>query len=255
MLIVISPAKTLDFENQSVTEQFSQPDFLKESKKINASLKKLSKSDIGNLMNISEKLAGLNYQRFKKWKPPFDPNNAKQSLLAFKGGVYLGLDAESFREADFTFAQSHLRILSGLYGILKPLDLIQPYRLEMGTKFAVNGSKNLYDFWKEKLTPKLQKAIKESGSDTLINLASNEYFKAIDTKKLDAQIITPIFKENKNGKYKVISFLAKKARGMMSAFIIKNKITNPEDIKGFDVGDYVFNPEMSSDTEWVFRRG
>ena len=258
MKIVISPAKTLDFETPAKTEVFSQPDYLDHSQQLINELKELSQADVATLMKLSDKLAALNVARFGSWSQPFQPDNAKQALLAFKGDVYTGLDAESFSEQDFDFAQNHLRILSGLYGLLRPLDLIQPYRLEMGTKFANSKGKDLYQFWGNQLTEALNQEFaqeeKEQGKAVLVNLASNEYFKAVKAKELNARIITPVFKDWKNGQYKMISFYAKKARGLMSAYIIQNQLTEPEQLKGFDLEGYYFSEEQSKGDQWCFLR-
>ena len=253
MLVILSPAKSLDFETKPVTEKYSQPSFLKEARKINRELKKLSPKDLSALMDISDSLGELNFRRNKKWKTPFTPENAKQAVLAFTGDVYQGLEAWKFSEEEMEVAQEKLRILSGLYGLLKPLDLIQAYRLEMGTRFAVNGSEDLYGFWQDKITKTINKEIKQAGGP-LINLASNEYFKAVDTKKVKAEIISPAFKDLKDGEYKIISFFAKKARGLMSRFIIQNNISNPEDLKAFDLEGYYFNNNLSKGKDWVFTR-
>lgn len=255
MIVVISPAKTLDFETASATEQHTNPLFLDESERIIKKLKSLSKKKIKELMNISDQLADLNKERYSNWDREFSKENAKQAVLAFKGDVYVGLAAESFSEEDFGFAQEHLRILSGLHGVLKPLDLIQPYRLEMGTKLPVGRRKDLYHFWDNKVTDVLNEEFGQKESPTLINLASNEYFKVVQKKGLKAEIITPVFKDFKGTDYKVISFFAKKARGMMSAYIIKNKLTNPEELKTFDTDGYSFNVNLSEGNEWVFTRG
>ncbi len=254
MLMVISPAKTLDFETPAKTKVSTQPDFLDQSQLLIDQLRELSPSDISGLMSISDKLGNLNFDRFLNWHTPFDVDNAKQAVLAFKGDVYTGLDAESFNSKDFKFAQKHLRILSGLYGLLRPLDYIQPYRLEMGTKFANEGGDNLYQFWGEQITDAMNAQLKKSNSEVLLNLASNEYFKSIQQKNINADIITPVFKDLKNGKYKIISFYAKKARGLMSAYVIKNQLTDVEDIKQFDTDGYRYNAAMSSAREWVFTR-
>lgn len=254
MKLVISPAKTLDFETTPVTNTHSDPSFLDNSQLLINELKELSQADVATLMKLSDKLAALNVARFGSWKTPFTPDNAKQAILAFKGDVYTGLDAESFSEDDFNFAQHHLRILSGLYGLLKPLDLIQPYRLEMGTKFANSRGKNLYEFWDMQLTDALNEEFTEEKEPVLINLASNEYFKAIKVKQLQAEIITPIFKDWKNGQYKMISFYAKKARGLMAAYIIQNRLSDPEQLKNFDTDGYYFSEEQSKGNEWVFLR-
>lgn len=253
MLTVISPAKTLDFETLATTEKYSQPVFLKQSQQLIDSLKKLSVQDVASLMSISDKLAGLNVARYQEWQTPFTPDNAKQAVLAFKGDVYTGLDADTLDQKELDFAQDHLRILSGLYGVLKPLDLMQAYRLEMGTKFAVKNAKDLYGFWGSQIREALaaDPAFKDK---KLINLASNEYFKAVDAKQLDATIITPVFKDWKNGQYKMISFYAKKARGLMSRFIIDKKINKPEALKDFDYDGYRYSDDMTKGNDWVFIR-
>ena len=211
-------------------------------------------AEVSSLMKISDKLGTLNYLRFNEWKPPFNLNNAKQALLAFKGDVYTGIEAETFSNQDLKFAQKHLRILSGLYGVLKPLDLMQAYRLEMGTQFENKQGKDLYEFWGGKLTDQVNKDLKAAKSKVLINLASNEYFKSLQAEDIDAEIIVPVFKDFKNGKYKIISFYAKKARGLMSAYIIKNRLKKPEDIKAFDVDGYKYSKSESSGNNWVFLR-
>jgi hypothetical protein len=254
MLVVISPAKTLDFDSAPIIRKSSQPLFLDDSQVLIGQLQKMAPHDLSSLMSISDKLGELNYDRYQAWSRPFSLDNAKQALLAFKGDVYTGLNPEQFSQEDFAFAQSHLCILSGLYGALRPLDLIQPYRLEMGTRLANGRGANLYEFWGDKITDSINRAVKKSGSEVLINLASNEYFKAVKPHGLRCDVITPVFKENKGGKYKVVSFLAKKARGMMTAYIIRNRLDLPQDIKAFNEGDYVFNAEMSSAREWVFTR-
>ncbi|MCX4027820.1 peroxide stress protein YaaA [Endozoicomonas sp. SM1973] len=253
MLAVISPAKTLDFETPPTTPTYTQPELLKHSEVLIKILRQYSPDQLAQLMKLSDKLAGLNAARFNNWHLPFTPNNAKQAVLAFKGDVYTGLEAESFTEKQFEFAQQHLRILSGLYGLLKPLDLIQPYRLEMGTKLENTNGKDLYQFWGEQITQQLSSQLADV-KGPLINLASNEYFKSIKPKLLDTDIITPVFKDWKNGQYKVISFLAKKARGMMVNYLVKNKIKNPEKLKQFDLAGYQYQPDLSSAKEWVFTR-
>lgn len=254
MIIVISPAKTLDFETPSPTSLATECDFTDDSQKLISTLKNYTYQEIGDMMGISEKLAVLNYNRFQEWELPFDQNKTKQALLAFKGDVYEGIDATSFKEEDFETTNHYLRILSGLYGILKPFDMILPYRLEMGTKLENERGENLYKFWGSQLTDKLNEDLATSGK-VLINLASNEYFKSLQKKNIDAEIITPIFKDEKNGKYKVISFYAKKARGMMTRYIIQNKLTKPEELKNFNGGGYSFNPDLSvKKNEWVFTR-
>ena len=254
MLVVISPAKSLNFKTKPNTNQHTQPDFLNEAQRINAQLKKLKADDLIKMQGISQKLANLNVDRNLLWKTPFSPDNAKQAILAFNGDVYDGINASTFSEEEFKIAQEKIRILSGLYGILKPLDLMQAYRLEMGTKLSFGKYENLYQFWQQKITTTINNELKEKG-DVLINLASQEYFKAIDAKRLKAEIITPEFKDNKDGKYKMISFFAKKARGLMCRFIVQNNISNPEELKAFDLEGYYFNNQLSKENNWVFTRG
>ncbi|MBJ2109099.1 MULTISPECIES: peroxide stress protein YaaA [Proteus] len=254
MLITISPAKTLDFESPLATTHFTQPELLKYSQQLIEECRKLSSSDIASLMKISDKLAGLNAARFGEWQPNFTPENARQAILAFKGDVYTGMQAELFSEDDFQFAQQHLRMLSGLYGVLRPLDLMQPYRLEMGIKLKNNKGSDLYQFWGNTITEALNKALEQQGDNILINLASDEYFKSVNPKKLNAEIVKPVFLDEKNGKYKVISFYAKKARGLMSRFIIQEKLTNKAQLKEFDLEDYQFNSAESEGNTLVFKR-
>jgi cytoplasmic iron level regulating protein YaaA (DUF328/UPF0246 family) len=254
MLIVISPAKTLDYETPPVTQVHTKPDFLKQSKLLINNLRNYSALDLAELMQLSMKLAELNFARYHDWKTPFTPNNAKQAVLAMKGDVYTGLDAETLCEEDLVFAQEHLRILSGLYGVLRPLDLMQPYRLEMGTRLPNDKGKDLYAFWGDSITQALNKTLVKQGDKVLINLASNEYFKSVKPKLVKGRIITPQFKEQKNGGYKMIGFYAKKARGLMSRYIIENRLTDPEAIKDFDVEDYAYNAALSTGDKWVFSR-
>jgi hypothetical protein len=254
MIIVISPAKSL-YENCPVhVERYTEIDFLPEAEKIVSVLKKKTPAQLASLMDISPKLAELNFQRFQAWTPVFTPENSRPAVLMFNGDVYQGLKAETFTENDFEIAQQKLRILSGVYGLLKPLDRIQPYRLEMGTNLPVARKRNLYELWKAKITAKLNEELAQHDQKLLINLASNEYFGAIDTKKLKARIITPAFKEHKNGKYQMVSFFAKRARGLMSRFIIQNRITDPEEMKAFDLEGYYYNNELSKGDNWVFTR-
>ncbi len=253
MLMIISPAKTLDYESPLATETYTQPDYLDDACELIDQLKELEPHQVSNLMSISDKLGQLNAERFRDWHTPFTPDNARQAILAFKGDVYTGLDAESFNEDDFAFAQKHLRMLSGLYGLLKPLDLMQPYRLEMGTKFENRRGKDLYAFWGSKLTDTLNRQLAED-DQVLVNLASNEYFKSVQTKKLDGRLVTPQFKDWKNGKYKIISFYAKKARGLMCRYAIQNRITQADDLKGFNLEGYYFSEEQSDNNNWVFLR-
>jgi cytoplasmic iron level regulating protein YaaA (DUF328/UPF0246 family) len=254
MLIVISPAKKLDYSTSTTGARYSQPGLLDHSSELLTGLKKLSPQDVCGLMGLSDSLGALNYERFQAWSRPFDENNAKPAILAFKGDVYQGLDAESMTSKQLDWAQGHLRILSGLYGLLRPLDLMQPYRLEMGTKFANERGKDLYQFWGDIITGEINTALAATGSPVLLNLASNEYFKSVQQKNIDGRIITPVFMDKKGDKYKIVSFYAKKARGLMSAFIIKNKITAVEGIKKFDVDGYVYNDAMSEGDSWVFTR-
>ncbi|PVV08741.1 MAG: hypothetical protein B6D77_11295 [gamma proteobacterium symbiont of Ctena orbiculata] len=255
MLITISPAKTLDYETPPVTTTHSKPAFLKQSRQLVNNLRDYSALDLAELMKLSMKLSELNFDRFHSWKTPFTLKNAKQAALAMKGDVYTGLDAETLDEAGFNFAQQHLRILSGLYGVLRPLDLIQPYRLEMGTKLANERGKDLYAFWGEQITQALNKDLKAQGDEVLVNLASNEYFKAIKPKSIKGRIITPQFKEKKNGSYRMISVFAKRARGEMSRYIIDNQLQDPKDIQGFKQDGYRFNKRLSKEDQWVFTRG
>ncbi|GAB2803541.1 peroxide stress protein YaaA [Halomonas shantousis] len=254
MLSIISPAKTLDFETPATTTTHTQPDYLERSAQLVDILRDYSPQRLSELMGISDKLAGLNAARFTEWAPPFTLQNAKPAIQAFQGDVYTGLEAATFSEEDNAFAQRHLRILSGLYGLLRPLDLIQPYRLEMGTRLANAKGKDLYAFWRETLTEELDKAVAHSGTPALINLASNEYFKAIDTRRLSAPIITPVFKDEKNGQFKIISFYAKKARGLMSAWLIRERIDTPEALTEFTAAGYRHNAAMSQGNTLVFTR-
>jgi cytoplasmic iron level regulating protein YaaA (DUF328/UPF0246 family) len=254
MLTLISPAKTLDFETPAVTDTHTQADFLDHSAELIDQLKEQSPEDISALMKLSAKLSELNVQRFHDWCLPFKPDNAKAAILAFKGDVYTGLNAEAFSDDDFTYGQSHLAILSGLYGLLRPLDLIQAYRLEMGTKFANSRGANLYTFWGSIITDEINKRLAATDSQILVNLASNEYFKAVKSKQLNAELITPVFKDQKNGQYKIISFYAKKARGLMAAYIIQNKIQTVEELCQFDVAGYQFVAAESDAKTLTFKR-
>ena len=254
MLTIISPAKTLDYQSPLITTTHTLPECLDSTKQLITVCKKLTSDDLAKLMSISPKLAAVNYERFQNWHPDFNLQNARQAILAFKGDVYEGLHVEDFTDSDLQFAQSHLRILSGLYGLLKPLDLIQPYRLEMGIRLKNGDNTNLYQFWGESLTNKLNEELAKSSQPTLINLASNEYFKAIQVKHLNGKIIQPIFLDKTKDDYKVISFYAKKARGLMSRFIIKNNINNCNDIKSFNLDGYQFDSNRSTELEWYFTR-
>lgn len=255
MIIVVSPAKTLDFDTPVKTENYTQPDFLADSRKLVKELRELSPEDIQGLMKVSPKIAEENFYRYLGFKTPFTPENARQAVFAFKGDVYTGLDVASWSLSDLKFAQKHLRILSGLYGLLRPLDLMQAYRLEMGTKLSNACGNNLYEFWGDRLSKALNEALDEQrGSKVVVNLASNEYFKAVDKAALQADIVTPVFRDYKNGTYKIISFFAKKARGQMAAWIIQERLKNPDELKAFDGGGYRFNAEMSQNKELVFTR-
>ncbi|MFV8984468.1 peroxide stress protein YaaA [Serratia fonticola] len=254
MLIIISPAKTLDYASPLATERFTQPELLDQSQKLIKLCRKLTPAQISGLMNISDKLAGLNAARFGEWQPDFTPDNARQALLAFKGDVYTGLQAQDFSEEDFDFAQQHLRMLSGLYGVLRPLDLMMPYRLEMGIKLENPQGKDLYSFWGDRITEKLNQALEQQGDDVVVNLASDEYFKSVKPAKLRGALIKPVFLDEKNGKYKVISFYAKKARGLMSRFIIKNRLSRREQLVDFNLEGYAFDEAASAGNELVFKR-
>ncbi|MEN8777097.1 MAG: peroxide stress protein YaaA [Polaribacter sp.] len=252
MKIIISPAKSLDFESKVPTTLHTQPRFLEESQKLNKKLKTLSKNKLSSLMSISDDLAALNYDRNQNWKIPFTKKNAKQAIYAFTGAVFQGIDVNSLHEDKIPFLQDKLRILSGLYGLLKPLDLIQPYRLEMGTKIKVGKKDNLYQFWDDALAKSLNEELKED--ELLINLASTEYFKALPKKVLKVPMITPVFKDFKNGQYKTIMTYAKMARGYMVRYIVENNIETIEDLKGFNIEGYGFSEEMSSGNNLVFTR-
>lgn len=254
MLIVVSPAKTLDYESPLVTSRFTQPELLDHSAELIARARQLSPDQIASLMKISDKLAGLNAARFAEWQPAFTPDNARQALQAFKGDVYTGLAVEDFSDEDFEFAQQHLRMLSGLYGVLRPLDLMMAYRLEMGIRLDNPRGKDLYQFWGDIITEHLNKALAAQGDEVLVNLASDEYFKSVRPKALKGRIVTPVFKDEKNGQFKIISFYAKKARGMMARHIIKNKLTSVEQLTGFNADGYYFVPEESDAATLMFKR-
>lgn len=254
MLIFLSPAKSLDYKTPPHVSTFSQPVFLDRSQTLIDQLRALSPADIANLMDLSDQLALLNFNRYAEWSQPFTPDNAKQAVLAFDGDVYDGLSAKTLSAADLDFAQQHVRILSGLYGILKPLDLMQPYRLEMGTKFANRSGKDLYAFWGETLLDAINAELDAMPRPVVVNLASEEYFKAAVGRKLKGTLIQPVFEDWKNGKYKIISFFAKKARGLMTRYAVVNRLTAPEGLKDFDSEGYAFAPEASDDKTWVFRR-
>ncbi|WP_159950670.1 peroxide stress protein YaaA [Polaribacter septentrionalilitoris] len=252
MKIIISPAKSLDFESKVPTNLHTQPRFLDQSEKLNKKLKTLSKNKLSDLMSISDDLARLNYERNQNWATPFTPENAKQAIYAFTGAVFQGIDVNSLAEEKLPLLQDRLRILSGLYGLLKPLDLIQPYRLEMGTRLKVGRRDNLYKFWDDTLAKSLNEELEDD--ELLINLASTEYFKALPKKALKAPMITPVFKDFKNGQYKTIMTYAKMARGYMVRYIVENNVETIEDLKGFNVEGYGFSEELSTETDLVFTR-
>lgn len=251
MLFVISPAKTLDFSPSPITLS-SGIDFPKETQTLVSILRKMSAKEISDFMDVSDKIGELNYERFQRFGKAFTPQNSKQALLAFKGEVYLGLETEKYANAEYEFAQKHLRILSGLYGLLRPLDLIQPYRLEMGRALANKKGKNLYEFWGDKITKALTKHFEKTESMFLVNLASQEYFAAIQPQKFKGKIIHIHFQEYRNGKLQTIAFNAKKARGLMANEIILNKITNPNDLKAFSLQNYAFKEDISTENAWFF---
>jgi len=254
MLVVISPAKSLDFESPVRIRKATQPDFLEHSARLVDNLRQLTPAQVSTLMDISPALGELNRDRFQAWHTPFDKHNARQALFAFKGDVYIGLDAPSLSPADVAFAQDHLRILSGLYGVLRPLDLIQPYRLEMGSTFKAPGNSSLYDFWGERVTAALNAELQQERVPLLVNLASIEYFKVVREKQLQARVISPVFKDFSNGQYKIVSFFAKKARGLMSAWIIRNRLKKATELLGFDVDGYRYSAKDSSAVAPVFLR-
>ncbi len=258
MIIVLSPAKALDFETPPITARFSQPDYLEEAAPLIDIMRKLSPAEIAKLMNLSDQLATLNAARYESWSPPFSSENAKQAVLAFNGDVYEGLNAPTLSEDDLVYAQAHLRILSGLYGLLKPLDLMQAYRLEMGTRLENPRGKNLYAYWGDKLTEGLNDLLdaeREPGREAvLVNLASEEYFKSVKPAKLRARVVTPVFEDWKNGKYKIISFYAKRARGLMARYAIVNRVDEVEGLEGFDLEGYRFDETASDRDRLVFRR-
>lgn len=254
MLAVISPAKKLDFETPAKDLPAGRCDLLGEAEILMERCRELTAADIASLMKLSDKLAGLNAARFGEWNTPFTTANAKHAIHSFKGDVYVGLDADTLSNDDLEFAQSHLRILSGLYGLLRPLDLMQAYRLEMGTKLDNTRGKNLYEFWGDKITDTLNTSLKAANSEILVNLASTEYFKAVKAKNVNAQIITPVFKDYKNGQYKIISFYAKKARGLMVRYMIDKRVSTPQQLEAFDYEGYQYDAEQSNDTTMVFMR-
>ena len=252
MKIIISPAKSLDFETKASTSLYSNPKFLEDSEKLNKKLKSISRKRLGELMRISPALASLNYERNQEWVPEYTLETGKQAIYAFTGEVYRGLDVSTLEEAKLPFLQENLRIISGLYGILKPLDVILPYRLEMGTKLKIGSKDNLYKFWGDKLSETLNEEMEDG--ELLVNLASNEYNKAVINKALKAKVITPVFKDFKNGQLKTIMTFAKKARGSMVRYIVDHNITAAEELKGFDTEGYRFSEDLSTNTDYVFTR-
>lgn len=255
MLILISPAKKLDYAAPPVTNQYSQPQFLDQSQLLVDQLKALGPHELGSLMHLSDKLAALNFERYAEWRQPFAPDNAKQAVLAFRGDVYAGMDADSMDADTLEYAQQHLRILSGLYGVLRPLDLMQAYRLEMGTSLQNERGKDLYAFWGDIITDQLNSDLSGLESELVVNLASNEYFKSVKKKTLDGQLVTPAFKDWKNGQYKMISFFAKKARGMMTRYLLEERIDQLAGVLDFTDGGYVYNAELTKcPQEPVFTR-
>jgi cytoplasmic iron level regulating protein YaaA (DUF328/UPF0246 family) len=254
MLILISPSKTLDFESPVTIPSGNDPEMIKQSKKLVSLLKKMKPRDLAGLMDISPKLAELNALRYSEWRYPYPAGKARPALSAFKGDVYEGLKAWELDSEQIEFADMHLRILSGLYGLLRPTDLMLGYRLEMGTSLAGKNFKYLYQFWGDKITPSVKKAIKDSGSNILVNLASEEYSKAVDLKATKARVVTPVFKEFKNSSYKFISYNGKRARGLMTRFIIDKSITNPEELRLFNYEGYEYMETLSKGDQWVFVR-
>jgi len=254
MIALLSPSKTLAWETPLATSAHTIPDFVGAATELVDVMRGFTSDKIARLMKISDNLALLNTERFDAWQPRHSPQNARPALLTFKGHVYTGLGAETFAGDDFAFAREHLRILSGLYGLLKPLDLIQPYRLEMGTRLATERGKTLYAFWGDRITQALNKTLSRQKRPALVNLASVEYFKAVDPKKISARVVTPVFKDFKNGQFKVISFYAKTARGRMASYLIRHRILDVEDLKSFCADGYRFDPVLSSQSRWVFTR-
>ena len=254
MLIVLSPAKTLDFESPIKVNKTTEPDFIPRSAELISTLRTMPPAQIASLMSISDSLAQLNVARYASWSKKFTPDNSRPAMLAFDGDVYEGLDARSLSARQLDWAQKHLRILSGLYGLLRPLDLMQPYRLEMGTRLATKRGKDLYAFWGDQITEALNEALTVAKAQALVNLASEEYFKSVKPAKLDRPVITPVFEEWKGGGYKIVSFFAKRARGLMARYAIENKLTKPEQLKDFDSEGYGFDAKASNESRWIFRR-
>lgn len=254
MLITLSPSKGQDFETASLSKKNTKPVDLKDSELLIKELRKIKSKKLREMMAISENIATLNVDRYKTFTTPFTTKNAKQAIFAFKGDVYGGLELDSFKEDDYAYAQDHLRILSGLYGCLRPLDLIQPYRLEMKTRLKNDRGENLYQFWGDRITKSINKELKKQKEPVLVNLASNEYFKSVKPKLLEGRLLNINFKETKAGKTRVVAIFAKRARGMMADYIIRNRIEKPEDLKKFKLGGYKFNKGLSDDKQWTFER-
>lgn len=254
MIITLSPSKGQDFETPTASDIHTLPDQLKDSQLLINEAKKLNSEDVSQLMDVSENISNLNVQRFQDWNSDFNTKNAKAALFAFKGDVYSGIQKDKYSDDDLAYAQNHLRILSGLYGALRPMDLIQPYRLEMKTRLKNPRGDNLYQFWGDKITQQLNESLKDQTEKVLVNLASNEYFKSVKPKILDGRILSVNFKETKDDKTRVIAIFAKKARGMMADFILRNRIEYIEDIKDFGADGYKFNQKESTDDNWVFSR-
>jgi len=254
MLIVLSPAKSLDFESPIKVNKTTEPDFIPRSAELISTLRTMPPAQIGSLMSISDSLAQLNVARYASWSKKFTADNSRPAMLAFDGDVYEGLDARSLNARQLDWAQKHLRILSGLYGLLRPLDLMQPYRLEMGTRLATKRGKDLYAFWGDQITEALNESLTVAKAQALVNLASEEYFKSVKPAKLDRPVITPVFEEWKGGGYKIVSFFAKRARGLMARYAIEHKLTKPEQLKDFDSEGYGFDAKASNEARWIFRR-
>ena len=254
MLITLSPSKGQDFETASLSKKHTKPADLKDSELLIKELRKIKSKDLQEMMSISENIATLNVDRYKTFTTPFTIKNAKQAIFAFKGDVYGGLELDSFKEDDYAYAQDHLRILSGLYGCLRPMDLIQPYRLEMKTRLKNDRGENLYQFWDDRITKSINRELKKQKEPVLVNLASNEYFKSVKPKLLEGRLLNIIFKETKAGKTRVVAIFAKRARGMMADYIIRNRIEKPEDLKKFKLGGYKFDKSLSDDKQWTFER-
>ena len=254
MLIVLSPAKTLDFESPIKVNKTTEPDFIPRSAELISTQRTMPPAQIGSLMSISDSLAQLNVARYASWSKKFTPDNSRPAMLAFDGDVYEGLDARSLNARQLDWAQKHLRILSGLYGLLRPLDLMQPYRLEMGTRLVTKRGKDLYAFWGDQITEALNESLKAAKAGALVNLASEEYFKSVKPAKLDRPVITPVFEEWKGGRYKIVSFFAKRARGLMARYAIEHKLTKPEQLKDFNSEGYAFDAKASNESRWIFRR-